>query len=55
MTPTPPSENVPAQEIEKVAPKPEQLTLHELLSRSPLNQIQLKPVKVYSPVREVEL
>jgi hypothetical protein len=55
MTPSPPSDNVPAQEIEKMAPKQEQLTLHEVLSRSPLNQIQLEPIQVYSPVRKVEL
>jgi hypothetical protein len=33
----------------------EQPTLHELLSRSPLSQVNLEPVQVQSPIRNVEL
>jgi antitoxin Phd len=55
MTSTPPPDNSPAQEIEKAAPKQEQPSLHELLSRSPLTHLDFEQASVQSPVRYVDL
>jgi len=47
---------VSAREFAKLLPLSEQPNLHHLLSRSPLNKLDLAPLKgVRSPVRDVDL
>ena len=46
---------VAADEFERLRARAESGSLHELLSRSPLNRLELDDEGVRSPVREVEL
>ena len=45
---------VAADEFERLRARAESRSLHELLSRSPLNRLELDDEGVRSPVREVE-
>ena len=46
---------VAASEFERLCARAESVSLHDLLSKSPLNRLDLDVEKVRSPVREVDL
>ncbi|MEL6552278.1 MAG: type II toxin-antitoxin system Phd/YefM family antitoxin [Cyanobacteria bacterium J06621_11] len=46
---------ISAKEFAKLMPWLQQPNLHDLLSQSPLSQIDLEPQSVHSPVRDVDI